>query len=109
MATKKAPAKRRNRKNEKQAYIPGTEPPRIAAIDKLALQYKGIRDQRQELNLEEIKLKERLDKLMHEHNLKYYPVPDSDQEVVLEPGEEEVKVRKRRKAADDAAEPTKGE
>lgn len=99
-ATKKAPRKRRTPKGEKQTYIQGTEPPRIPAIDKLAIQYKGIRDQRQELNAEEVKLKERLDKLMHEHNLKYYPVPDTDQEVVLEPGEEEVKVRKRRKAAD---------
>lgn len=100
MATQKAPRKRRSPKGEKQAYIPGTEPPRIKAIDKLALEYKSIRDQRQALNVEEAELKEKLDKLMSEHNLTYYPVPDTDQEVVMEPGEPEVKVRKRRKAAD---------
>lgn len=100
MATKNTPAKRRKAKTETQNYIPGTEPPRIKAIDKLALEYKAIRDQRQALNLEEVELKEKLDKIMHEHNLTYYPVPDTDQEVVLEPGEPEVKFRKRRKAAD---------
>lgn len=87
-----------------QTFIPGTEPPRIQELDDLALEYRKKRDERQRLLQEEIELKGKLLEKMHEHELTVYPIQDTDVEVALEHGKENVKVRKRKKAGDDDGE-----
>lgn len=79
----------------KQKHFAGMEPPRIKALDDLAEQYREVRDERQRLTTEEVELKEKLLALMKDKQLTVYPIPDTDREVVLEHGDETVKVRKR--------------
>lgn len=78
-----------------QTYIDGTEPPRVKEIDEKAEEYRNVRDERMRLGQEEKLLKEQLLELMREHNLEYYPIPDTEREVVRTRGEESVTVRKR--------------
>lgn len=66
-----------------------------------ARQYAEIRDERMELNEREAKLKERVLNLMHEHNLKVYRYEEV--EILLEPGEENVKVRIKKEKEERAA------
>lgn len=99
MATRKTPAKRRSKPEQK--YIEGTEPPRIKEIDVKALEYRNLRDKRQKLLADELECKGKLLELMHKHDLKIYPILDSDVEVVVEMEEENVKVRKRKAAGEE--------
>lgn len=84
--------------NGKQKYIEGTEPPSIPEIDEKAGQYKKVRDKRMDLTEQEIELKGELRELMLKHKLDTYVVPDTEMQVDLEPGEAEIKVRKRKAA-----------
>lgn len=84
-----------NGQTQTQNYIPGTEPPRIEELDKLAMEYRAKRDERMALSEEESKLQTRLLELMHKHQLAKYPIPDTDLQVVVEPTDEKAKVKKR--------------
>lgn len=97
--TRKTPGRKRTAKG--QTFIPGTEPPRIKEIDDKANEYRKLRDKRMKLGMEEGELKTELLDLMHKHELKSYSVLDSNIDVMLEPGEETVKVRKRKGADSD--------
>lgn len=55
-----------------QTYIQGTEPKRIAEIDKAAKEYRTVMLQRVELLESEKKLKEKLTGLMKKHKQKKY-------------------------------------
>lgn len=84
-----------------QTYIAGCEPPRIPEVDRAAIKYRETRDQRMELTRQEAELKAALLDAMKEHGLEQYPVPDTDVEVVVQHGEDNVKVRKRQGAAEE--------
>ena len=92
---KERKAKRGRPAKTSQKHFAGMEPPRIKALDDLAEQYREVRDERQRLTAEESELKDKLLAMMKEQKLQIYPIPDTDREVVLEHGEETVKVRKR--------------
>ena len=94
--TKKVPTTKRPSPGQK--YIEGAEPLRIKELDDKALEYRKLRDKRQKLLSEEIGCKAELLEMMHTHKLTTYAVIDADVDVVLEPGEECVKVRKRKSA-----------
>jgi hypothetical protein len=88
-------AKKKATKNtHKQSHIEGTEPPRVPAIDKLAVAYQEVRDERIELTEQEVDQRSKLLVAMREHKLDRYQLPDSDVEVVVLAGEDKVKVRK---------------
>lgn len=99
MAKKRAVKKAGKRKADPaQTYLaPDLEPPRIKELDKAALDYRKVRDERAALNLEEGQLKTKLDELMKKHDLKVYPIPDTDLEVAVVVESETVKVQKRSK------------
>lgn len=97
MATKKKKPTKRPKRN-KQPDLPamngpGVSRPKVPAIEKAAEAYVGVRDQRMELTEREVLLKKELRDLMIKHGLKLYPLDDGKQ-VVIEPGEDEVKVKK---------------
>lgn len=94
MATKKKAKKKAAKKGQKlprQQQLPGVEDRKIAAIENLAMDYAEIRDQRQELNKEEAKLKQGLIDLMHSKKLKEYKRGNISVKLKIE--EETVKVR----------------
>jgi len=89
--------KSRKKVDPKQQYIEGTEPVRVAEIDDQAEHYREARDSRMESTEEEVAQKGILLELMQKHGLDYYPIPDTDYEVIVVSGETDVKVRKRKK------------
>lgn len=93
--TKKASTRKRTKRDPvEQAHFDGLEPPRHKDIDKLALAYKDSRDARQAALLEEVSLKSKLLAAMNEHQLEQYKVPGHAIQVVVEPGEAGIKVKK---------------
>jgi hypothetical protein len=86
---KKAPAAKK--KIPRQSALPGMGDSRIAAIENTALDYAEIRDQRQELTTQEVKLKEKLIELMHKEGKTEYKRLGIS--VKLVPEAETVKVR----------------
>lgn len=91
--TAKKSAKKKAGKLPRQQQLPGVEDRKIAAIENLAMDYAEIRDQRQELNKEEAKLKQGLIDLMHSKKLKEYKRGNISVKLKIE--EETVKVRVR--------------
>ena len=87
----------------KQGYLhPDLEPPSIEEIDTAAADYVKVRDRRQKLGVEEGELKAELMELMHKHKLKTYESDGMD--VFIVPGEEDVKVKKRKKPEEENGE-----
>lgn len=84
-----------------QAEMPGMERPKIKAIEEAAINYKRTRDRRMKLTEEEISTRQNLLDVLHKHLEKLTPNAageyhyrlDDDEEVVLLPGKEKVKVR----------------
>lgn len=90
----------------KQSEIPGTERPRVPEIDEIAEKYAAVRDEWQKLGEELTTLKDQLHRAMNRHDVKLYPLDhDVLDDVVIVPGEEDVKVRakkgRRKKAVGD--------
>lgn len=87
-----------------QDEIPGTERPRIAAIDEAAEEYREKRDERMEALKDEVELKAKLSAVMQANKDKLtekdedgnpmYRIPDTNECVVLEYSEANVKVKK---------------
>lgn len=87
-------AKKRERtRRPKQVYLPGTDPS-IPEIDDLADRYVEARDQRQVMLADEIRLKEQLMGLMHEHKLKTYEYANKIVRLVM--SEEKVQVKRKK-------------
>jgi hypothetical protein len=97
-----APAKR-PRGRPRQQDLPGTEDRAIKPLEKAALDYADIRDQRMALNLEEVGLKAKLLRLMKEHGKQTYHRDGVSIEIVTE--EESVKVRVKKPSEDEDDEP----
>lgn len=72
---------------------PGVSVPRIAELDDIGQEYKDARDERMELTKKEVDAKGRLKGAMLKHGLQVYKL-DDNYNVVLEPGEVEVKIKK---------------
>ncbi len=85
--------KKGTKANQEQQFIPGTEPPRIKAIDSAAEKYVNLRDDRTQMAEVEADAREKLRELMVKHELTEYRTP-SGYKVVREAGEEKVKVRR---------------
>lgn len=64
---------------------------RIKALDDVGRKYAEIRDARIELNREESQLKELAKRLMHQHDKTIYK--HGEIEIILSPGEEEIRVK----------------
>lgn len=94
MAKHKTKSKGKRTTRPRQPDLPGMESRMYADLHEEARQYAEIRDERMELNEREAKLKERVLNLMHEHGLKVYRYEEV--EILIEPGEENVKVRIKR-------------
>lgn len=84
---------------EKQSQIPGTEDPNIPELDELACAYEEKRDLRMVLLKKERELKERLARMMQQHQFASYRVPGTNIVVMFE-HESNLKV-KRIKLRDD--------
>lgn len=90
------------RSKEKQSFIPGTEPPKIKAIEDAAAKYVDFRDARMEAGEEEIKLKAKLIDAMKEHKLSTYNF-DGYMVELIHLDEDQVKVKKQRAAKEDGS------
>lgn len=90
-----------------QTEIPGTERPKIAAIERAAKTYARARDARMEATEEEVKQKDKLQKVLHENEAQLvdrdsdgnpgYVYTDDEGErriAILVRSEEDVKVKK---------------
>jgi hypothetical protein len=78
----------------KQQEIPGTEEPKIPEVEHAAESYREIRDERMELTESEITAKATLLAVMKKHNLKAYKDKVAGYVVLVEAGEDNVKVKK---------------
>jgi hypothetical protein len=76
---------------ERQTRLAGMQDAAIEALEKAALEYAEIRDERQELTRSEVDLKEKLLKLMKKHSKTNYVHGGIEIRIVME--EETVKVR----------------
>lgn len=83
-----------------QVEIPGTERPRIKAIDDAAEEYVNVRDKRMEWTKKEVAAKQQLTDLMHKHAEKIGRDAEGgltyrydDMAVILKPTEETLKVK----------------
>lgn len=70
--SKKKKEKPAKKKLPRQRQLPGVGDTKIAAIENLAMDYAELRDQRLELNVQEVALKKKLVDLMHKKKLKNY-------------------------------------
>lgn len=84
-------AKKEAKKGAKPQRLPGMEDAKITGLHNAALDYAEIRDQRQELTTQEVDLKQKLLKLMHDHNKETYDYNGVSITLVHE--DETVKVR----------------
>ena len=82
----------------KQQRIPGTENS-IKELDALGYEYKAVQTERMDALKKEVELKEKLMSEMHNHKLKTYKYEDLT--IILEPGEESIKVKIAKKKEQD--------
>jgi hypothetical protein len=75
----------------KQKELPGMEDRKLEDLHRAAEQYADVRDERMELLDQEIELKARVAKLMHDHKRTTYSYHGLI--ITLVPGEETVKVK----------------
>ena len=90
-STRAADAKAKAADKPVQTRIPGTEPKKIAEVEKAAKQYRQDRDARMELLADEVESRAKLMEAMTKHGLTEYKY--DDQEVRIVEGETKVKVR----------------
>jgi hypothetical protein len=76
--------------------LPTMEDRAIRPLQKLGRDYAKIRDERQQLTLQEVELKKKIRAIMHEHNRTKYEYDDVAIELEPPDGEEKVKVRVRK-------------
>ena len=77
----------------KQPRLEGMEEPRISEIDAAAHNYVSARNDWQRMHQPMMEAQDILHNLMRKHDLKYYAMPDDEEEVVVA-GKEKVVVRK---------------
>ena len=83
----------------RSADLPGMEDRAIQPLEDIAASYADVRDRRMALNKEELELKTAALALMHKHGKTVYK--HDGIEIVLEPGEETVKVKIHKPADED--------
>ena len=96
----KAPKEKKPRK-PRQARLPGMEPEKNPAIERLAEAYVEVRNRRMVLTKEEVGKRELLQVKMHESGLKSY---EYDGKIVELVGVEKVKVRSSKDGGDEDGE-----
>lgn len=91
-ATAEAPTRLKGEPDKReQQFIEGTEPPKIAEIEKKAKQYKEDRDERMAWTKKEVEGRAVLIEAMKRHNLTTYTF--GDQIVRLKVGKDKIEVR----------------
>jgi hypothetical protein len=100
---KEEPVAKKATKTPRDRDLPGMEDRAIAVLETLAAEYAELRDERIQLNAQEVVLKQKLLGEMHRLKRSSYRRPGV--EIEIEPGEETIKVRVRKEAAADE-EPT---
>lgn len=86
-------AKKTAAKKPKDQDLPGMEDRAIQALEECAEEYAEIRDQRMELNQQEVTLKKKVRALMHKHEKTVYRRAGIEIELAPPDGEEKVTVR----------------
>lgn len=99
MATKPKKSPKRKQPDLPAMDGPGVEKKQIKEIDTLAEEYVGHRDDRMGILKKEVDSKTRLKGAMEKHNLKAYEYDGYT--VVIEPGEDEIKVKKKKTAKEE--------
>jgi hypothetical protein len=95
MSTKKSkPSAPKKQKKPKQMRIPGTEDAKIDALEDLAEEYAGVRDQRMALSANEVDLKGKLLLAMKTNNKEKYKRDGIEIRIVHEQENVKVKVKK---------------
>jgi hypothetical protein len=113
MAKKKAAKKKAAkkpvlvRKKPRQTSLPGMENRKIAELQRTALDYADVRDQRMELSKQESDLKKELLGMMHTHKMEHYEYGNVIVDVVHE--EETVKVKVKAENEEAEQEPELGQ
>ena len=87
-------------KKGKQADLPGMENREVKELNEAALEYAEIRDQRQQLTLQEVGLKAKVLNLMHKRKMSDYVFEGIEIHVVLEEETVKVKVPKKKEPED---------
>ena len=87
-------------KKGKQADLPGMENREVKELNEAALEYAEIRDQRQQLTLQEVGLKAKVLNLMHKWKMSDYVFEGIEIHVVLEEETVKVKVPKKKEPED---------
>lgn len=94
-------SKKKTKTRAKQETIPGTgRQDRNPKIEKLASAYRDARDERMQLTEKEVAAKAELLNAMKDAGLEVYKCSDEEYDVVVEPSEETVKVKRRFSKAD---------
>ena len=84
-------AKKEAKKRPKQDDLPGMENREIKDLNDAAMEYAGIRDERQALTLQEVGLKSKILSLMPKHKMSDYVFEGIEIHIIVE--EEGVKVK----------------
>ena len=82
------------KRGPKQSRLPSMEDPEIEALEEAAEDYADIRDQRQELTVEEVRLKTELLDLMHSHKKTEYNHNGVNIKVIIESEKVRVRIKK---------------
>ena len=83
-----------NKKKPRQSRLPGTEDAEIEELESAAEDYADIRDQRQELTVEEVRLKKELLDLMHSNKKVEYNHDGVSIKIVVESEKVRVRIKK---------------
>jgi hypothetical protein len=71
-------------RGRKQPELPGVERKRVKAVERAALAYESIRNERQGLTEQEVKAKAKLIDVLKEHGIPSYKFMDGDEEILVE-------------------------
>jgi len=94
-----APHAEEKPKKPRQARLPEMEDAAIEALEVLAESYASIRDQRQELTTEEVRLKNELLDAMHKENKTSYVHSGVEIRVIVEKEKVRVRIKREEEAA----------
>ena len=101
-AKKKAAKKRKVKKRDTQKSLQGTEDKKDRTLEKLGRDYAEARDNRMAYGQEEVSLKQRILKRMHDLKIEKYTSVDAGVEIEIVHEDEKIKVKEYKPPKDDA-------
>lgn len=100
------PKKSAAKKKGRQKRLPGMSDAKLEALHNAALDYADIRDQRQALTTDEVKLKKKLLDLLHKYKKTHYEYQGVTIDLVVEKEKVKVKVVKPDDEPEEVSEPS---